>query len=1197
MQETAMFIRKRAVLTIVLLSAIIFTSTVIYTQTKDNSPLTVGEKLFNEQKYDEAIEEFKKGLTTNNKDDKKILLAYIGYAYQLQSKYTEAVEYYKESLTIDPDYLYSIEMLGIMYMGGLKDYEKGMEYNVKAEKLGSKNSMVYYNMACYYSVKKDKEKAFKYLDIALYHDYRDVESLKSDTDFNNIKTDNRFINLVNNFQYIIEGDKLFKQALVYEGKSEFSRSVDLYQNALVQYKKAFWETTVNLASCYNKAGLACNLKGDFDLAIKYIEQALKIDIIVFGINHICTAMDYNNLGWLYKNKKDYDSAIVYYKKSLNIKLAVLGENNLDSATNFDNLGDVYLIKEVYDQAKICYEKSLNIRLCKLGENHIDTAISYNSIGDVCLIKGEYDRGKFYYEKSLNIRLSVLGENHTDTASSYNMLGRLCFESGDYDKSIEYHEKAIAIRIKIFGEKNTEVAQSYNNLGESYRLKNDYKKAEYYYKKALSICNDLYGDDFFGISFIYNNLSLIYGSKGDYDLALDYAKKAMLYREKLYGEKSTITAISYENIATAYRNKKDYKKAIEYYEKSFQINSKLLGEFSLEVARGYRNLGVVYAIQNNYISAIMYLDKAVTIYKKNESNQYTVMYSSELGDVYIKNFQYKQSLGSYLIGIETIEKVRKLNLSGGTDFTSRNINLYYYATNAGFLQNDLNSMFNISERMRAMGYIERLSLKGAMDVAGIDAEKSKKLLKLKDDIERLSSLRQKLISIPISSMNEKQKKDHDVHFEQTSKELAQAETDFTKLDTEFMKNEKYKLLRDTAVVTVAEAQKLCGKDGAIIEYIIPDKPDKYMKPYAIVITAGSIKSVELDSAYNFSDQIEKYRKAIKDNKKIESDQLGAELYTKLIAPVNSFINSAEIKKLIIVPDGSLAFLPFDSIKTKDNKYFSERYELNLTPSVTVSSMIKSRKYDKKDNLMAFGGGLYSSIGESKTRGESSFRGIAVDDKQKEKLAEKAYNSPLEYYNAQQLGWADLPGTEREVSAINEKIYNKKNTDVYTGSKVSEENLKSLSKSGTLKKYSSIHLACHGYYDPEYPGYSAVVFSEVSGKLKNSKDDGYMSVEETALLNLQSDIVVLSACETGLGRMVSGDGVIGLTRAFQVAGSNRVLVTLWPVSDEATEEFMVSFYGKVKAGMSYREALVKVKDEFRRSKDYSAPYFWAGFVLYE
>jgi len=156
---------------------------------------------------------------------------------------------------------------------------------------------------------------------------------------------------------------------------------------------------------------------------------------------------------------------------------------------------------------------------------------------------------------------------------------------------------------------------------------------------------------------------------------------------------------------------------------------------------------------------------------------------------------------------------------------------------------------------------------------------------------------------------------------------------------------------------------------------------------------------------------------------------------------------------------------------------------------------------------------------------------------------------------------------------------------------------MSKQGKLKDYSKIHLACHGYYDPEYPAYSAVVFSEVSGKLKESKDDGYMSVEETALLNLRSDIVVLSACETGMGRLVNGDGVIGLSRAFQVAGSKRVLVTLWPVNDSATEEFMVSMYAKVRGGTSYREAMIMVKDEFRKSAKYSAPYFWAGFVLYE
>ncbi len=1100
------------------IAGVIVTGAAGYIMAEDDPHYINGKKFFKQQKYDEAIEEFKKGLTTNSKEDKKVLLASIGYSYHMQNKFTEAVEFYNESLKIDPDYRLSIENLGILYFAGLKDYEKGMEYNIKAEKHITEKGIIYYNMARYYSLKNDKEKVFRSLWKALYYNFRNFESIKETEDFANLKTDSRFIILVNNFQFIIEGDKYKKQADESYSRAEYDNSIKLYQKSFDLYGKALWNKSIYISLIYKELGSTYNAKGEYDRAIEFHNKALESKLEIFGEKHPDVAECYNELGECYRGKADFNKAISYYNKSL------------------------VICNELY------------------GENFFGIPVLYNNIALVYHSKGDNDRSIEYSNKALNMYIKIFGENHTYTAGSYNNLGLAYIDKEDYDRAIGYHEKALAIYLEVLGDKHPLIATSYNNLGLAYENKGDYDRAIGYYEKSLAIKLDVLGDKHPDRANSYNNLGTAYFYKGDYDLAIGYLEKALAIRLEVLGSIHASTATSYNNLGKAYEHKGDYDRAKGYY------------------------------------------GKALDISKASESNQDTVLISKNFGKLYIQIIRYKESFSAFLTGIEIIEKVRKLNLSGGTDFTSRNINSYYHAANAGYLNNDLNSMFNISERMRAMGYIERLSLKGAMDAAGISTEQSKKLLQLKDDIERLSSLRQKLISVPVSSMNEIQKKEHDAKFEKVSNELAQAVTDFTKLDTEFMKNEKYKLLRDTSVVSVTEAEKLCGKDGAIIEYIIPEKPDKYMKPYAIIITGSTIKAVELDSDYDYSDQIGKYRKAIKDSKKTESDQLGAELYTKLIEPANSFINSTDIKKLIIVPDGSLAFLPFDSIKTKENKYLSERYELNLTPSVTVSSMIKNRKYDKKDNLMAFGGGLYSSSGESKTRGESSFRGIAVDDKQKEKLAAKAYNSPMEYYNAQQLGWADLPGTEREVTVINEKIYNKKNTDVYTGSKVSEENLKSLSKDGRLKKYSSIHLACHGYYDPEYPGYSAVVFSEVSGKMKNSNEDGYMSVEETALLNLQSDIVVLSACETGLGRMVSGDGVIGLTRAFQVAGSNRVLVTLWPVSDDATEAFMISFYGKVKSGLSYSQALVKVKDEFRRSggksgSDYSAPYFWAGFVLYE
>jgi len=130
---------------------------------------------------------------------------------------------------------------------------------------------------------------------------------------------------------------------------------------------------------------------------------------------------------------------------------------------------------------------------------------------------------------------------------------------------------------------------------------------------------------------------------------------------------------------------------------------------------------------------------------------------------------------------------------------------------------------------------------------------------------------------------------------------------------------------------------------------------------------------------------------------------------------------------------------------------------------------------------------------------------------------------------------------------------------------------------------------------YPSFSAVVFSEVSKK--GAKEDGYLSVEEAALLRMNPELLMLSACETGLGKLSRGDGVVGLTRAFHVAGAKRVGVTLWQVNDRGTMEFMKKFYRRaVKEGMDYGEALVETRREFMRSGEFGDPYYWAGFVLY-
>jgi CHAT domain-containing protein len=261
------------------------------------------------------------------------------------------------------------------------------------------------------------------------------------------------------------------------------------------------------------------------------------------------------------------------------------------------------------------------------------------------------------------------------------------------------------------------------------------------------------------------------------------------------------------------------------------------------------------------------------------------------------------------------------------------------------------------------------------------------------------------------------------------------------------------------------------------------------------------------------------------------------------------------------------------------------------------MVGGREYGSRPGRwLALGGARYSGPGAQAQRG----RGLAVVEKPLEEKAREYYASrgAVGYYAALGLQWKDLPGTREELLAIEQTVYGGKGTRVVLGEQASEQLIKQLSASGELQESRLVHLACHGRYDAEYPAYSAVVLSEVSGVLEGSSgEDGYLNVEEVALLRLKADLVTLSACETGLGNVVKGDGVIGLTRAFLVAGANGVGVTLRVVDDLATKEFMVRVYGLVeKEGIGFGEAMTQVKREFIRSREFSDPYYWSPFVMY-
>jgi CHAT domain-containing protein len=263
------------------------------------------------------------------------------------------------------------------------------------------------------------------------------------------------------------------------------------------------------------------------------------------------------------------------------------------------------------------------------------------------------------------------------------------------------------------------------------------------------------------------------------------------------------------------------------------------------------------------------------------------------------------------------------------------------------------------------------------------------------------------------------------------------------------------------------------------------------------------------------------------------------------------------------------------------------------------MIYRRKHDnRKKPIIAFGGAVYEENVDSQhssARKESSdverkgFYGT-VSDKEITYAVSRGAEYLSAVYDRMGLRWENLPGTLEEVNEIGSMF---PGSSIYSGEKVNESIIKQLSEQGELKQYEAIHFSTHGMSVPEYPELSALVLSQ----LVNDKEDGYLCMSEIATLDIEAEFVNLSACETGLGKIYTGEGVVGLTQSFLIAGANGLSVSLWKVADESTKEFMIGMYKKVKdEGFSYAEAIRQMKLEFIGGGKYKNPFYWAPFVYY-
>jgi len=354
--------------------------------------------------------------------------------------------------------------------------------------------------------------------------------------------------------------------------------------------------------------------------------------------------------------------------------------------------------------------------------------------------------------------------------------------------------------------------------------------------------------------------------------------------------------------------------------------------------------------------------------------------------------------------------------------------------------------------------------------------------------------------------------------------------------------------------------------AIIEYFLGDS-----RSFLIFISKTSFKLFELPSAQAVRDSLVPYLAYLKDSGiPAEKGILPARrVFRELLSPIEKDIS--DIEHLIIIPDGILFDLPFESLvidqsDDRPNKYLISRYSVSYAPSASALCFLKTivpPAYRK--SLLAFG----APLDDAKKRSDSLSAGSIMAD----------------WYSQKGFAATPIPYAGREIKNIS-KLFKANDENIYIGRNATEATLKRLD----LGAYRIMHLSCHAFSDEESPLQSAFMLSPDS----KSEEDGFLQVLEMLKMRLKADLVVLSACKTARGKNVLNEGVLGLPRIFFYMGARSVISTLWPISDKSTAEFMKDFYSAYVQGKTKAQALRLAKTKMLTTK-YSHPYYWASFIL--
>ncbi len=922
--------------------------------------------------------------------------------------------------------------------------------------------------------------------------------------------------------------------------------------ALDALKKSRGEKHIQYANTLTEIGNIYYKIGDYNNSLKYHLQALE----TYEVGHANYNKSLNNVGNVYRAMGDYQNALKYLLRAMEIKKKTLGEEHPDYATSLNNVGSAYFNMGDYQNALKYYLQALEIRRKTLGEEHPDYTTSLNNIGIVYDEFGDYQNALKYYLKALDIRKKVLGEQHPKYANSLINIGVTYSNMGDYQNALKYDMQALEIQKKVLGEEHPDYAAALNNIGSIYTSMGDNHNALKYDLQALNIWEKVLGKEHPDYAAALNNIGRVYNSLTDYQTSLKYHLQAIEIRKKVLGENHPLYATSLYNASSTYYGMGDFQNALKYSMQAIEIQKKVLGEEHPDYSFVLHNVGITYFKMGNITNAIKTNKKSTDINRNNLAKNFSYMTAHEREAYWDSNNEY------FSYNIKYMYHSPNDTLATKTSYDTELIT-------KGLL---LASEMSLTNTIMESGDTALISEYETMKTAH---------LQLNKELER--PIAERVYNCD-SLENEIQKMER--HIMEKSKEFGDV-THFIKIDWK-------------------EVQNSLKQNDVAIEFtnFIEDDTTRYL---ALVLTKDmeAPVCVPLFNQYDIAKLLRGIAPTKEDARKGD-DNRGAisvtakrqgiyestNLYNVLWKPLEKYF--PETPRIYFAPSGELhqiavEYAPVDHARTISDKY--EMYRMSSTRFLAMDYSPNPLK-----NSVLYGGIYYDSDtttmkqeSDRFTRGtEESYSSFAMINKDEAR-------SSLPY----------LQGTRTEVEDIAAKMKKKKiSITLYEGSQANEESFKALSG----KNINVLHIATHGFFlptDEKLFGDLSLVQSGLllSGAnyawqnkpLPEGIEDGILTAKEISFMDLRkTDLVVLSACQTALGE-ISGEGVFGLQRGFKKAGTRTIIMSLWPVDDNATLLMMTEFYANLTKGMSKREAFLTAQNKVKNTPGFENPRFWAAFIM--